>query len=147
MSGAQHTPGPWGWFGNLKSGSPYLATIHSGRRLVMQFGRLGLQGAQPRFHVGGRMIDGTELARFEVGDRNVLGLKAAKADDSVYRYDMIGFDHPDARMLAAAPDMYDALLAAELAVEELCRGQDPANECWNVLRRIQGARAKAEGRA
>jgi len=109
MSGAEHTPGPWGWFGNLYAGSPILATRHNGRRYVMQFARFGFQGAQPRFQLNHRMVDGTELARFEVGDRDVLGLKAAKKSASVYRYDMIDIDHPDARLIAASPCLHEAL--------------------------------------
>jgi hypothetical protein len=46
---------------------------------------------------------------------------------------------------SAAPDMLEALRAAEIASEELCQGQDAANECWNTLRTIRAAIAKAEG--
>lgn len=52
----------------------------------------------------------------------------------------------NARLIAAAPDMYEALKVAEIASEELCQGQDPANECWNTLRMIRAALAKAEGK-
>ena len=50
-------------------------------------------------------------------------------------------------LIAAAPDMYAALLVAELASEELCQGQDPANECWVTLATIRAAIAKARGEA
>ena len=36
--------------------------------------------------------------------------------------------------------MADALASAEIAVEELCQGQDPANECWVTLAAIIAAR-------
>ena len=36
--------------------------------------------------------------------------------------------------------MSDALGAAEIAVEELCLGQDPANECWVTLAAIKESR-------
>jgi hypothetical protein len=52
----------------------------------------------------------------------------------------------NARLIAAAPDMYEALRVAEIASEELCQGQDAANECWNTLRTIRAAIAKAEGK-
>jgi hypothetical protein len=53
----------------------------------------------------------------------------------------------DARLIAAAPDPLAALLVAELASEELCQGQDPANECWITLATIRAAIAKAKGGA
>jgi len=34
-----------------------------------------------------------------------------------------------------------------LASEELCQGQDPANECWVTLATIRAALAKARGEA
>jgi len=54
--------------------------------------------------------------------------------------------YANARLIAAAPDMHEALKVAEIASEELCQGQDPANECWNTLRMIRAALAKAEGK-
>ena len=36
--------------------------------------------------------------------------------------------------------MSDALASAEIAVEELCLGQDSANECWVTLAAIKEAR-------
>ena len=53
----------------------------------------------------------------------------------------------NAHLIAAAPDLYAALLVAELASEELCQGQDPANECWVTLATIRSALAKAQGEA
>jgi hypothetical protein len=52
----------------------------------------------------------------------------------------------NAIMISATPDMYEALKVAEIASEELCRGQDAANECWNTLRMIRATIAKAEGK-
>lgn len=94
-----HTPGPWGWFGH--NHGFYLATTHSGRRFVMDFARMGMQWAQPRFQINGRMVDGADLVRFEV-DPTVQGFKDGKAAPSVYRYDITDIDHPDARLIAQA---------------------------------------------
>lgn len=105
---AGFTPGPWRWFGN-RGGGVYLATNHSGRRYVMGFQRYGMNGAQPSFCVGSIMRPAAELVEFEVGDRSVRGFKQADKDGSVYRYDVIGIDTPDARLIAAAPDLYEAL--------------------------------------
>jgi hypothetical protein len=58
--------GPWGWFGNAKY-EFFLSTKDRGRIFVMQFGRMGMQSAQPCFNVNGRgMTDGRELAIYEV---------------------------------------------------------------------------------
>lgn len=53
----------------------------------------------------------------------------------------------NARLIAAAPDLLAALKQSELAVAELCVGQDPANECWNILAQVRAAIAKAKGAA
>ncbi|TIN82200.1 hypothetical protein [Mesorhizobium sp.] len=42
--------------------------------------------------------------------------------------------------------MLSALKSAEIATQELCYGQDPANQCWVTLQEIRDAIAKAEGR-
>lgn len=107
---AQHTPGPWAWFGNAGSQSLYLATEHSGRRYVMGFKRWGMSGGQPQFQPEGRgLVDASKLLMFEVGNRSVRGVEEAKADTSVYRLDIRGIDCADARLIAAAPELLEAL--------------------------------------
>jgi len=76
----------------------------------MQFVRWGTRGAQPRFQVKDRgMIDAKHLLKFEVGEHDVTGVEAAKRNASVYRMDVRGIDHPDARLIAAAPEILEAL--------------------------------------
>lgn len=112
MAEPKFTPGPWAWFGSASSNSLYLATKHSGRRYVMDFTRWGMRGAQPRFQPEKRgMVDAKDLLQFEVGDRSVVGVEAARKDPSVYRMCIRGIDCPDARLVAAAPQMYEALRA------------------------------------
>lgn len=115
-----HTPGPWGWFGN--ENNVYLATVGNGRRFVMNFARRGLQGAQPCFMVNGIMEPGIDLARFVV-DRTgaIRGLDEARQAPAVYRYDIADIDHPDARLIKAAPMLFQALI-------DLVK----ANEDWNA---------------
>lgn len=109
---AQHTPGRWAWFGNARNNEIYLATTHSGRRYVMGFQRWGMKGAQPMFQPADRgLVPASDLLKFEVGDRAVTGVEAAKADESVYRLDISGIDCADARLIAAAPELLAALQA------------------------------------
>lgn len=104
-----HTPGPWGWFGN-RGGGLYLATVHGGRQYVMGFKRYGMTGAQPVFRRNDHMVPAAELVEFQVGDRTVRGFKEADKDGSVYRYDVSGIDNADARLIAAAPCLLEALV-------------------------------------
>jgi hypothetical protein len=104
---AQHTPGPWRWFGN-RSGGVYLATAHSGRKYVMGFQRYGMNGAQPTFRADDIMHPASELVTFEVGDQIARGFKQAAKDESVYRSDVSGIDCADARLIAAAPELLEA---------------------------------------
>ena len=108
---AKFTKGPWAWFGNAASNHVYLATWHSGRRYVMDFKRWGMRGAQPRFQPDTGMKDAKDLLFFAVGDKSVVGVEAAKKDTSVYRLDIRGINAPDAHLIAAAPELYEALTA------------------------------------
>lgn len=115
MSEQAHTPGPWAWMGGPHG--LYLATTHSGRRYVMGFRRMGFNDAQPLFRERERMVPAADLVEFEVGDASVRGFEAAKTNDSVYRYDVVGIDNADARLIAAAPDLLEdgRFLAERLA--------------------------------
>lgn len=93
MSNEKHTPGPWRWFGNLKTKEIYLATVAQGRIFVMDFARWGMQGAQPRFR--------REFMR---------GVDQVAVREVAYRGDIARIDHPDARLIETAPEL---LAAAE----------------------------------
>jgi hypothetical protein len=143
-----HTPGPWGWFGNTAGNRIYLATQHHGRRYVMDFTRWGMRGAQPRFQCDGLMVDGKELVRFAVGDRDVLGVTQARQNTSVYRQDIIEIDHPDARLICAAPDQHEALTDLLNHYVALVNSGDAGS--WDpekepVVIKARAAIAKAQG--
>lgn len=91
-----HTTGPWRWFGHKTVYDLYLATVDRGRLFVMQFRRWGTQGAQPVFQVHdekayGRMTPASALLDFQEHNGVILGI-----------------NHPDARLIAAAPQLLDA---------------------------------------
>jgi hypothetical protein len=102
------TAGPWAWFGNAKNNEIYLATVDRGRRYVMGFSRWGMRGAQPSFQPSDRgLVEASNLLTFEVGNRDVVGVEQAKADESVYRLDINGIACADAHLIAAAPCLAD----------------------------------------
>lgn len=146
MSEPKFTPGPWAWFGNIKHDGPYLATVNRGRTFVMGFKRLGMRSAQPQFRIDSLLVDGADLAIYEVCR------DATKADDErVYRHDIVGFRAPDAYLIAAAPTLYEALAdAVELISNAAANADDgkyrdiPAM-CDEVLPRYRAALAKARG--
>ncbi|WP_246231078.1 hypothetical protein [Rhizobium oryzihabitans] len=140
------TPGPWKWFGNASSNHVYLATTHSGRRYVMDFVRWGMKGAQPRFQPErGGMVDAKDLLQFEVGDRDIVGMDAAKKDGSVYRYDVRGIDCPDARYIAAVnPAAISELLSTlESLQRDLNACQEQAVKDGNEIGRLRDWQAGA----
>lgn len=107
----------------------------------MGYARWGMRGAQPLFQVNGRMVDAADLVKFEVCD--AIGTKAANADEACYRLDIAGINHPDAHLIAAAPDLYEALkamLAAPLYADSYYTEQvNP------VIERAYAALKKARG--
>jgi len=92
------TPGPWYWENNVKCIGVRLYTPKCGHSLVMDFVRQGMQSAQPRFSdrcgqpLGGVMIDAMRL------DLDT---------------------HPDAQLIAAAPELLTEVIFLRAEVERL----------------------------
>jgi len=102
-----HTPGPWKWRQSGKD--TFLSTPDRGQLTVMDFVRCGMNSGQPRFAVW----DGEERER--------LGGLMKKAEDFTNLY-----DHPDARLIAAAPALLEAV--KHLKVCGVC-AQDSLEVC------------------
>lgn len=108
MSKVKHTPGPWYWHFDAQSRAS-LRTPDRGQLIMMDFVRQGMHSAMPRFAVWPKMKNG--VARERLGG---IMKPLPQITGSLLA------EHPDARLIAAAPD----LLAA-------CMAQDRA-ECFNA---------------
>jgi len=106
-----HTPAPWAWVGNMKSQTFRICGDYGSRPIVIDFVRWGAQSAKPRFraHIGSSsiMAPAEQFAQFQVGPNDVVGYEAAKDNPDVYRFDIRGIAHPDAWLMAAAPDLLE----------------------------------------
>jgi len=99
--------GPWHWTGNTDTHQLRLSNWipGHGRCTVMDFTRWGMQDARPRF---------TDGDRFMVHPQTVYQVAPAatrRDDPRVYRGDIIDIRHPDAQLIAHAPQDIDDLLA------------------------------------
>lgn len=79
----------------------------------------------------------------EYGNHNLLGASGVVVVDTDWGTNIR--NQADAILIAAAPTMIDALVLAEMAVEELCQDQDPANQCWVTLAIVRAAINEALG--
>jgi hypothetical protein len=90
------TPGPWRWEINLKSKSIHLV---GGKprfdETVIDFSRWGMSGAKPTFRLNGLLVDAEKFAQ---------PIKGREHHASWCQT----LNHPDARLIAAAPSLYEA---------------------------------------
>lgn len=96
----QPTPAPWMW--DHRNGIPFLIHPFSGHLLVTDFVRKGLQGATPRFAEWQGIRDGKPRERWG-------GIMRPMDADAIS-------EHPDGRLIAAAPTLLEA---AKIAFEAL----------------------------
>jgi hypothetical protein len=122
---SKHTPGPWQW--HLVSGKTreyQLIHAKAGWLIVMDFARRGMHGGQPRF------------ATWEGEERGRMGGLMQKAQDLVPLA-----MHPDARLIAAAPDLLT--VCKELAASAAYWSEYDVP--LGIVDRLKAAIAKAEG--
>lgn len=122
---------PWHWFG--QKGYVYeLATDRHGRLFIMGFERMGMRGAQPSF------------AHLLPGDEHHLMTKATELAqlEQPYRGDIVGFDNPFARWIAAA-NPHDVLELIK-AFEDAYAAMDAATK-WAAHQRPEHDTVEAAG--
>ena len=141
----KHTPGPWRWEFNGEHKSVLLVGgVPQFDKIVMQFERWGMSGAVPAFNdkitgnilnVMERLCDKPEwLSPFE-GRKHHIEWCANVV-------------HPDARLIAAAPDLLEALNFAEsmlVLLESVVGGGDDEINVEPAILKARSAIAKATG--
>lgn len=128
----KHTPGPWEWR-YCVGGYPELVHPKRGLLLVMDAVREGMHRATLRFarrttsDVGGLMFKAAEF--FVAPGKGVADLQVPT--------------NPDMRLIAAAPDLLEALRD----LVERCDGEDGVRSCGSNIQTIRAhaAISKAEG--
>lgn len=95
--------GRWFWDGHSNYKRLHLTTETGGRIYVMDFKRWGMDGAQPRFQTG----RGEEKHGWVAGVMQPASEMLIHEVD--YRDDIQGVDHPVARLLEAAPELYELI--------------------------------------
>lgn len=99
--------GPWHWSGNTDTQQIRLSNWvpGAGRCTVMDFTRWGMQSARPRF------VDRDRMMIYAAPVYEVAPAATRRDDPRVYRGDIVDIRHPDAQLIAHAPQDIDDLLA------------------------------------
>jgi hypothetical protein len=133
MITTQHTPGPWRWEINEKSKSVQLCGGRPQFDLtVTDFVRWGMGGATPRFR------DSSDMGLL---DKCIKWAKAIRGREH-HAHWLKSLDHPDARLIAAAPD----LLAVLQELEESSSYWSDYDVPVGIVDRIKAAIARATGK-
>lgn len=126
------TPGPWMWDMRTGSQSCMLVTAHSGRYYIMGFERWGFHNACPVFqtyktyHGPVSKRGSTDLVRADKLAKPIPGMEHHIGFDEY-------IDHPDAKLIAKAPEIIAHLLTENAALRARAEAGEvmrPADE-WH----------------
>ncbi len=132
-----HTPGPWRWEFNGEHRRLHLVGGRPRYDLtVMDFERWGMRGATMRLRDTAH--DGMQLL-YRVHERPDWIAPEAGREHHKDWHQLL--THPDARLIAAAPDLLEACKALELLFAPLARDCTAAN----AIDKAREAIAKADG--
>ena len=134
-----YTPGPWRWELNRKH---HGVSICGGKRpfdlTVMDFVRYGMSRAAPRFL---EPLDDSSMMLLHRCERYAATVPGREHHADWFQT----IDHPDAHLIAAAPDLLEALKTL-LDSGCQCPVQEPGKH-WASCEKARAAVAKAEGKA
>ena len=136
---SKFTEGPWKWVVNKKH---KIVHLEGRSHEIMRFERYGMQSAQPTF-----LTDDKRFQCIKAVDL-ACDIKGREHHASWHQ----GIDHPDARLIESAPNMYEALemvVRAEYLIIPENVSPDHEGEMQalsNMMRSIKSALAKADGK-
>ena len=140
----KHTPGPWRWEVNLKSRQIQLCGGKPRFDLtVMDFVRWGMWSAQPRLL---RPMANSTMMLLEHATRYAVVVEGREHHSDWFQ----GIDHPDAKIIEAAPDLYQALAELRINANRLCDrnlGGTYEEDCRRSLAKAEAALTKARGQS
>jgi len=125
MQNTQHTPGPWRWEFNAKSKKVQLCGGSNPFDLtVMDFTRWGMSGAAPRFR--------------DNSDHGLLthcNQWSVSVEGRIHHADWFrDIDHPDARLIASAPELLEALKSVVESATPNARDNPSMSLAWQKAR-------------
>lgn len=135
---SKHTPGPWRWELNEKSKRVQLCGAAGFDLTVMDFVRWGMGGASPRLR---------DLNRPDLNLMKRIDIWGSPVEGRLHHESWFkAINHPDANLIAVAPD----LLAACWLISALCEKDGEPVDGFRFREAVQMARAaiaKAESDA
>lgn len=147
MPEPKFTPGPWRWEVNLDSKRVELAGGTPRYDVdVLQFVRWGMSGAAPQFRE-----DVDRMNIMHRADELAVPVKGREHHANWFRT----IAHPDAHLIAAAPDLYEALSSVEWQIintyPDICEMDESHDDGIMLsvkdMRAVLAALAKARGEA
>lgn len=130
MSTQKHTPGPWRWeFNGLHKSVSLCGGKPEFDKTVMDFVRWGMGGAAPRFLDG----ESSFLLLHRLPDRKDW-IKPIPGREHHAAW-CAAVDHPDARLIAAAPELLDIVKTFDAYMAQA--GEEAEQDSLNPIRALR----------